>query len=130
MPTYQGSCHCGKVAFEFDGTIDNGLECNCSVCHRKGAIWYAIDDEHFRIMTGQADLTTYQFGTRMAKHYFCRCCGVSTFSNPRIAPERWVVNLRCVDGVDLVALKVHPFDGRNWEQAVRSLVSARNKGVS
>lgn len=31
MSTYTGSCHCGRVAFEVEGTIT----CNCSICARK-----------------------------------------------------------------------------------------------
>ena len=38
MTTYTGSCHCGKVAFDVEGTIDGALSCNCSMCSRKGAL--------------------------------------------------------------------------------------------
>jgi len=36
-----------------------------------------------------------------------------------------VVNLRCVDAVDLSALKVFPFDGQNWEAAAQRFLQAR-----
>jgi hypothetical protein len=104
------------------------MECNCSICRRKGAIWQAVDSERFRIVSGQEDLGLYQFGTKTAKHFFCRNCGVSTFSNPRIAPDRWAVNLRCVEDVDLGALKIVPFDGQNWEQSAQALLKALRSG--
>ena len=70
MPTYQGSCHCGKVTFEFEGSLGPVLECNCSICSRKGTIWQATDDAHLRILSGKDELTLYPFGTRTAKHFF------------------------------------------------------------
>ncbi len=32
----QGSCHCGAIRFEVEGTFEEALECNCSHCSRKG----------------------------------------------------------------------------------------------
>lgn len=124
MKKHQGSCHCGRVVFEYESAPIPALECNCSICRRKGALWQAVDNDHFNILAGQDDLTLYQFGTKIAKHFFCKHCGVSTFSNPRIAPDKWAINLRCVDAVDLASLKVLPFDGKNWEQAAQALLSA------
>ncbi|MGH8052564.1 MAG: GFA family protein [Stenotrophomonas sp.] len=130
MQTHNGSCHCGTVVFEFDAPVTGILECNCSICHRKGALWHAVSKAQFRIVSGEARLTHYQFGTRTAKHFFCSQCGTSTFSNPRIAPHMWVVNLRCVDGIDLTALPRQSFDGRNWEEAARQLMMARNSAAT
>jgi hypothetical protein len=125
VQTRNGSCHCGNVTFEFDTPVTGILECNCSICHRKGALWHAVGNEQFRIVSGEASLSTYQFGTRTAKHFFCSQCGTSTFSNPRIAPHMWAVNLRCVDDLDLAALPRQQFDGRNWEDAARQLMANR-----
>ncbi len=127
--TYKGSCHCGRVTFALRaeaGAIPAAVvECNCSVCSRKGALWFGTDDAHFEILTGEDDLVLYQFGTMTAKHYSCRHCGISTFSRPRIAPGSWVVNVRCVDGIDLPSLKIHAFDGQNWEQSAQRFMQSR-----
>jgi hypothetical protein len=128
MPsTHKGSCHCGRVTFEVDGDIKGAMECNCSICRRKGALWHAAKDDQLRILSGEADLGVYQFNTMQAKHYFCRQCGVSPLSHPRIDPSLWVVNLRCVDGVDLATLPVQKFDGEHWEEAARALIAQRRK---
>jgi hypothetical protein len=129
MQTHKGSCHCGSITFELDGSVGTAIECNCSICHMKGAIWHGTDDAHFRILSGEADLGRYQFGTMTAKHYFCKSCGISLFSRPRIAPTKWAVNLRCVDGVDLSRLKIHPFDGQNWESAAQQFMQERAAGA-
>jgi hypothetical protein len=51
--------------------------------------------------------------------------GVGPFSHPRNAPDKWVVNLRCVDGADLSTQVIQCFDGRHWEQAVAALMGKR-----
>ena len=118
MPhTYQGSCHCGRVTFEVRADLDHVIDCNCSICRRCGALWHGVADSALRILTGEGDLTLYQFHTRTAKHYFCRHCGVHPFVRPRLAPTAWAVNVRCLDGVDLASLAVREFDGANWEAA-------------
>jgi len=125
MPTYQGSCHCGRVAFEVDGDIRGVVECNCSICRRKGALWHAAKADQVRITAGEADLGVYRFNTMKAQHYFCKACGVSPFSHPRIDPSLWVVNVRCLEGVDVKSLPVQPFDGEHWEEAAEALLARR-----
>jgi hypothetical protein len=70
-------------------------------------------------------LATYQFNTKTAKHTFCRHCGIHAFYTPRSDPDKVDVNVRCLEGVDLAALTLTPFDGRNWEAA-----QARDKQAS
>lgn len=123
--SHRGSCHCGRVKFELQGKIGSVVSCNCSLCSLKAALWHGTDDAHFKILAGEDDLLLYQFGTMTARHYSCRHCGVSTFSHPRIAPAAWVVNVRCLDGVDVSRLEVHEFDGRNWKQAAHLFVQGR-----
>ena len=36
MPRYQGGCHCGRVRFEIDVEIGTIIDCNCSICAKKG----------------------------------------------------------------------------------------------
>ena len=40
MYTYKGSCHCGLVQFEVrkETPIDTLIECNCSICTKKGIL--------------------------------------------------------------------------------------------
>jgi hypothetical protein len=118
--TYQGSCHCGRVRFELQAHITTALECNCSLCRRMGALWLGVPEEDLRILAGGEYLTLYQFGTRTAQHYFCRHCGITPFSRPRLDPTRWAVNLRCLEDLDLSTLTIRPFDGENWEEAAKA----------
>ena len=122
---YQGSCHCGQVTFELEARLEYVNECNCSVCRRMGSLWHGTSDKHLCITGGESELTLYQFGTRTAKHYFCRHCGVHPFTRPRLDPSKWMVNVRCIDGVDLSSLKIRQFDGINYEETVRALYAGR-----
>ena len=121
MQTHTGGCHCGRVRYEVTADLDPVSECNCSICSRKGYLHLIVPRDRFRLLAGEPDLTTYQFGTMAARHHFCRHCGVASFYVPRSHPDRIDVNVRCLDGVDLGALRIRPFDGRHWEASVAAL---------
>ena len=78
-----------------------------------------------RLLSGQDALTTYEFNTGVAKHRFCRHCGIHSFYTPRSDPDKIDVNVRCLDGVDVGTLRVTPFDGRNWEASMTGRVPWR-----
>jgi hypothetical protein len=117
VPTWRGSCHCGRIRFEADGELTGLSVCNCSICRRTGYLHWTIPLERFRLLAGADDIATYEFGTRVAKHHFCRVCGISPFRRARSDPDQMDVNARCLEGVDLAALPTTPFDGQNWEAA-------------
>lgn len=101
------------------------MACTCSYCHRLGALWHGASEGSLRITAGEDELAAYQFGTKTAKHHFCRHCGVHPLTRPRLDPTRWAVNVRCLEGVDVSALALRHFDGRNWEQAAAVLQAVR-----
>jgi hypothetical protein len=111
---YRGSCHCGRVAFEAEGTIDSGLACNCSICSRRGSLLWFVPRDKLTLLTPDEAAATYWFNKHAIGHRFCPVCGIHAFgegTDPmgnRIA----AVNLRCVEGIDLKAIPVREFDGR------------------
>ena len=117
MPSYTGGCHCGRVRFEVSGQIDRVLDCNCSICRKKGFLHWIVEPERFHLLSAPDALSLYEFRTRTAKHYFCSTCGISSYYIPRSHPDMIDVNLRCVDGVNLEELEIERFDGQDWEQA-------------
>ena len=122
MKTYKGSCHCGRVQFEVVTDLDRAVECNCSICTKKGVLHHRVTPEQFTLSSGSDALTLYQFDSKIAKHWFCKYCGIHPFSNPRAAPAMYSINVRCLDDVDLekMNLEIKRFDGRNWEEAIKS----------
>jgi hypothetical protein len=123
MPRYSGSCHCGAVRFEVEAVIGRVTECNCSICRKKGILHLRVRPENFRLLCGESQLGTYQFETKVAKHHFCKVCGIHVFTRPRAAPDLYTINVRVLDNFDLKAEKpeIAFFDGANWEASVGSL---------
>ena len=61
----------------------------------------------FELLSGADALTTYRFNTGTAQHTFCATCGIHPFYIPRSDPDKIDVNVRCLDGVDVSAIKLH-----------------------
>ncbi len=112
---YQGSCHCGAVKFEIEAPESLEVDdCNCSICSKSGFLHLILPKKQFKLLSGKEDLTTYQFNTGVAKHTFCKHCGVKPFYTPRSNPDGIDINVRCLDRAPK-AMTIVPFDGQNWE---------------
>ena len=113
---YQGSCHCGAIQFSFEGeSISQAMRCTCSICSRKGALMTteAISKEKLIVEADNAAIGLYQFDSKIAKHYFCKTCGIFTHLETLRMPGHCRVNLGCIDELDTAGLKVIVFDGKN-----------------
>ena len=124
MRTMQGSCHCGRVRFRVTADLDTVTVCNCSICSKKCILHLIVPPERFELLSGGDDLATYTFNTGVAKHTFCKHCGMHPFYVPRSDPDKIDVNARCLDDVDLSAITPKQFDGRHWEEAMEEVGSA------
>ncbi len=102
--TYAGSCHCGAVRFNVTADLDHVRVCDCSLCHKRGALNFRVPPEDIEVITPLDEMTLYQWHTRTAKDYFCPTCGILPFRRPRTAPEQWTVNVRCLDDLDRASL--------------------------
>ena len=104
MRTVIGKCHCGAVEFEADLEYDidsaHVRRCNCSLCRRKGALMSMVRKENLRVTKGADNLALYQWNTKIAKHYFCRTCGIYTHHFRRSVPGECGFNVACITGVD------------------------------
>ena len=115
-----GGCHCGNVRFKVRIRERQALECNCSICAKKGFINLIASAEDFKILQGEDQLSTYRFNTKAAEHRFCKTCGIHPFSRPRSHPDGYDINARCLDN-GFSFLQIEPFDGQNWEESVGSI---------
>ena len=112
---YEGSCHCGRIAFAFESgePVTGALSCNCSLCRRRGSLlWFAPRDT--LKLTQPLNDATYRFHKHEIAHHFCPTCGIHTYGEGT-APNgaaMAAINLRCVDQIDLDTLPLQRFDGR------------------
>ena len=114
--THRGRCHCGRVRFEVDApAVIEALDCNCSICRMTGFLHLIVPAARFRLSSGADALTEYTFNTGVAKHRFCRVCGVKSFYVPRSHPDGIDVNVRCLDPSAIAEVRVTTFDDANRE---------------
>jgi hypothetical protein len=111
---YQGSCHCGQVAYEVEGELTGVMECNCSICSRKAAkMWFVPRD---KLTLTKPDTTkAYVFNKHVIQHRFCPTCGIHAWgegSDPK-GNRMAMINVRCLQDVDFEKLPVKHFDGRS-----------------
>lgn len=116
MKTYNGSCHCGAVAFTIESNeITQALACNCSYCNRKGTLLGFYPVSQFTLTRGEDMLTDYRFNTKKIAHLFCKVCGVQGFgrgSGPDGSPMV-AINVRCLDGVEVDTLTINKYNGKD-----------------
>ena len=114
--TYKGSCHCGRISFEVEGEIDNVVQCNCSICTKRGNLLWFVPRQQLRVSTPDTNMRTYMFNKKVISHRFCPACGCGPFGegvNPKTGQSMAAINIRCLEDIDLSKLNVVPFDGRS-----------------
>ena len=125
LKIYRASCHCGKVIIEADLDLtQSSFRCNCSIC-RRNRFWPAIaTPEHFRLVSGEDELTMYVFGSKKNHHFFCKHCGVRVFGVGNETPlgKMYGINIGCLEGVteeELSKIPVTYVDGMHdrWDSS-------------
>lgn len=125
MFTCAGGCHCGRVKIEVD--IPQNIvvhRCSCSICRKSGYLHLIVEADQFNLLSGGESLTEYQFHTGVARHLFCKHCGIKSFYVPRSHPQGFSVNLNCIELADEIAVTIEEFDGRNWSENRQHLVAS------
>ena len=115
MAHYEGSCHCGRVAFEVEADLGRTITCNCSYCQRRGSILTFSPVAAFTLTKGEDALTEYRFNTQKIQHLFCETCGIESFAkaNGPDGTPMVAVNVRCLAGVEPGDLAPTTYDGRS-----------------
>jgi hypothetical protein len=113
-----GSCHCDSSGWSLEGDPGSITACNCTLCHRYGALW-AYDYEGERISTW-GSTTAY---TRAGKAdpaleiHFCPTCGcVLCWRGLRLEKDgrrRMAVNIRLAPAEAVAHLPIDHFEGLN-----------------
>ena len=120
--TRHARCHCGAVRFsvEFPDESLRGSRCNCTICAMKGAVMVYVPQAALTVTEGGEALACYSVNSGVAKHLFCRICGIKPFYIPRSNPDGVDVNVRCLDMAP-EGMRIVPFNGRDWESHAHTL---------
>lgn len=115
IKTYIGGCHCKKVRYEVALELGSVVSCNCSICSKRGWLLAFVPKASFKLTEGEDELIDYQFNKHLIHHLFCTTCGIASFSAGSDAQgnESIAINVRCLDDVDIDALTITKYDGKN-----------------
>lgn len=116
MASHEGGCQCGRVRYAVEVELDQIISCNCSRCGKLGSILAFAPESDFELKSGWDALTEYKFNHHNISHLFCETCGIQSFglgTAPNGA-KMAAINVRCLDDVDVFALKPQQVDGKSF----------------
>lgn len=118
---YTGSCHCGAITFEIEAPDVIEVElCNCLICSKSGFLHLILPLRDFTLLSGEDFISEYRFNTGVAKHTFCKRCGVKPFYIPRSNPDGIDINVNCLD-TKPSTINIVEFNGAEWEKHAHTL---------
>ena len=105
----KGKCHCGSVKFTINTKIRDLRRCNCSMCSRKGFVMGTALIDELTITSGEKNLVSYKWNTKIAEHFFCKICGINTHHKRRSDPNQYGYNIGCIEGFEMSWIEDIPF---------------------
>src|SRR6185436_4981647 len=125
MGKHIGHCHCGAVRFEVELDPSKASRCNCSICIRVAQTSIIVKPSAFKVLEGESSLTSYAWGAKISKRFFCKTCGIHCWGAGHLAEiggDFVSVNVSCIDDIDVGLLPIDHWDGRHdgWEKGPRS----------
>ena len=124
----RGSCHCGRIAYSLDAEPTEAIECNCSICRRRGSVLAAFTPDKFHLETSRDDIAVYTFG--QACHpppvlQDLRVRAVRRGDGPRRRGDGRGQSRAAPKTLDLSTIRITPFDGASLVGLLRWRGKAR-----
>ena len=116
-----GQCNCGAVAFEVRAELSDVFICHCSICRRytgSGGIAVAItDNQQFRWLRGENQITTWKKPDADWQAHFCRLCG-SALPGPNDEARMFIPAGLISDGGENLGVAHHIWVGSKavWDE--------------
>lgn len=110
----KGSCLCGNVQYQYDGTLDEISICHCEQCRKaQGSAFVAVSpikSASFSILKGEEYLKEYRSSPNKVR-VFCRECGSPLYSARDDLPEVKRLRLGTLETPVEVKNRYHTFTG-------------------
>lgn len=108
----RGTCHCGRVAWLYKGSLESATACNCTSCRRWGGIWaYGAEED---VISVSGPTTKYVRGRNLEYHFCTSCACVMywrTINAGDSGKHAMAVNLRMTEPEPIAHLPIDHFDG-------------------
>jgi hypothetical protein len=111
-------CHCGNIKLLVEDSPESLTSCNCSICHRLGALWAYFDLAEVGFSIGEMSTNTYAWGEKTITYHRCGECGCTTHYTATEADggELVAINCRMAPQAQIRDIPVREFDGLNsWK---------------
>ena len=114
MPSVEGSCLCGGVAFEVELPFRRANVCHCSRCRKHsggaGLVQGRVPRERFRLLRGDELVRSFRPEGGKVKA-FCSVCGSSLFGGDWPDGPEISVRFGSLDGEPGIRPEYHTFAG-------------------
>jgi hypothetical protein len=117
-PSLTASCHCKDVSIEVNGLPATLTSCNCSICHRLGALWAYYQPEQVKIRCKPGATIAYRWGDECIDFHHCARCGTAThwLSTGKCSEPKMTVNARLFAPDLIEGATIRRFDGADsWQ---------------
>lgn len=123
MPS--GRCHCGAIAYRFEGEVRHSSICHCEDCRRcagaVGVAWIGVEAACFTVEQGEPAGYRSTSGTM---RYFCGGCGTGLYYvNETVSPGLVDIQTATLDDPTAFPPLVHVqlADALAWEASLPEL---------
>ncbi len=109
----EASCHCGAVRIAVPAAPEFVVDCNCSICHRNGALWAFYTADSIEMAGHPENTTAYIWGQRSIRTLRCSHCGCVTHWEPfdDSHGSKYGINTRNFDPAVVHGVRLRRFDG-------------------
>jgi len=114
----KATCHCGNITLSTAELPESITSCNCSICHRLGALWAYYNQSEVEVQNLNADDLSYAWGEKTMIFHRCANCGCTTHytTTEDDGNELIAINTRMVSAAKINSVPVRYFDGAvSWE---------------
>ena len=123
---HKGSCLCGTIEFEAEGSFDNFFLCHCKYCQKDTGSAHAANlfasDMKFKWLSGEGNIQSYRLPETRHARNFCKTCGSAVpgvYSEGKLV----VIPAGCLDTPVDIKPSAHLFikSKSNWDNDLESV---------